>query len=124
MKILPNCIFRASGPAVVGVEVLGGTLKQGVVLMNDYGKKVGTVKSIKDKDEYLKELKFGGQAAISVDNLIVGRHAQEDSNLFSFMGEENFRNLKKNNDLLSKDEVTAVKEVAEILRKENSLWGL
>ena len=124
IKILPNCIFRASSPAVIGVEVLGGTLRQGAVLMNSYGKKVGTVKSIKDGDEYLKELKLGEQAAISVDNLVIGRHAQEDSELFSFMGEENFRLLKKNNDLLSKDEVNAVKEVAEIMRKEDSLWGL
>ncbi len=124
IKILPNCIFRASSPAVIGVEVLGGTLKQGAVLMNDYGKKVGIVKSIKDRDEYLKELKLGEQAAISIDNLVIGRHAQEDSILYSFMGEDNFRNLKKNNDLLSKDEVNAIKEVAEIMRKEDSLWGL
>lgn len=124
IKILPNCIFRQSGPAVVGVEVIGGSLKIGSILMNDYGKKVGQVKSIKDKDEYLKILTLGEQAAISIDNMVVGRHAQEDSCLFSFMGEENFRNLKKNSDLLSKDEVNAVKEVAEIMRKEDSLWGL
>ena len=40
------------------------------------------------------------------------------------MGEENFRNLKKNSDLLSKDEIIVIKEVAEIMRKEDSLWGL
>lgn len=124
IKILPNCVFRVSGPAVIGVEVIGGTLRVGAVLMNDYGKKVGQVKSIKDRDENLKELKFGSQAAIAIDNLVVGRHAQEDSNLYSFMGEENFRNLKKNSDLLSKDEVSSVKDVAEIMRKEDSLWGL
>jgi len=124
VKILQNCIFRVSSPAVVGVEVIGGTLKQNISLMNDYGKKIGSVKSIKDKDDYLKELKFKEQAAISIDNLIIGRHAQEDSYLYSFMGEENFRNLKKNSDLLSKDEITVIKEVAEIMRKEDSLWGL
>lgn len=124
IKILPNCIFRVSGPAVVGVEVLGGLLKVGAILMNDYGKKVGQVKSIKDKDEYLKVLKLGEQAAIAIDNLVIGRHAEENSFLYSFMGEENFRNLKKNSDLLSKDEINAVKDVAEIMRKEDSLWGL
>ncbi len=124
IKILPNCIFRVSGPAVIGVEVIGGVLRQGAVLMNDYGKKVGVVKTIKDKDEYLKKLEILGQAAIAIDNLIIGRHAQEDSLLFSFMGEENFRNLKKNSDLLSKDEANAAKDVAEIMRKEDSLWGL
>ncbi len=124
IKILPNCIFRVSNPAIIGVEVIGGTLKPGVVLMNSYGKKVGVVKSIKDGNEYLKELKCGEQAAISVDNLIIGRHAQEDSELFSVMGEENFRMLKKNSNLLSKDEINAVKEIAKVHRKENSLWGI
>ena len=124
LRILPNCIFRVSNPAIIGVEVIGGTLRTGVSLMNSYGKKVGVVKSIKDGDEYLKELKYGEQAAISVDNLIIGRHAQEDSELFSVMGEENFRMLKKNSDLLSKDEINAVKEIANVYRKENSLWGI
>ncbi len=124
IKILNNCIFRVSNPAVVGIEVLGGTLKLGQVLMTDFGKKIGKVKSIKNNNDYLKELQFSQQAAVAIDDLVIGRHAQEDSNLFSFMGEENFRALKKNSDILSKDEINALKEVAEIMRKDNTLWGL
>lgn len=124
IKILQNCIFRASGPAIIGVETMGGTSRIGVSLMTDLGRKVGNIKSIKDKDEYKKELKLGEQAAVSIEDLIIGRHAQEDSLLYSFMGEENFRNLKKNSDLLSKDEVNTLKEIAEIMRKEDTLWGL
>lgn len=124
IKILTNCIFRASSPAIVGVEVLGGTLRAGSPLVTEYGKRVGSVKTIKDRDETLKELKFGKSAAISCDDLIVGRHVQEDSVMYSFMGEENFRNLKKNSDLLTKDEVQTLKELADVMRKENSMWGL
>ncbi len=124
IKILPNCIFRTSDPAIVGVEVMGGVLKPGVTLVTEYGKKVGKVKGIKDKDVNLKELKLGGSAAVSIDDLIIGRHAQEDSMLFAFMGEENFRNLKNSADLLSKDEKAAMKELSEVMRKENSMWGL
>ncbi len=124
IKILNNCIFRASNPAIIGVETVGGTLKTGITMMTDYGKKIGKAKSIKDRDENLKQLEFSKQAAVSIDDLIIGRHAQEDSLLYSFMGEENFRNLKKNIDLLSKDEVQTLKEIAEIMRKEDTLWGL
>ena len=124
IKILKNCIFRTSEPAIFGVEVLGGTLKQGAPLVTEYGKKVGNVKTIKDKDKTLSELKTKESAALSVENMVIGRHAQEDSILYSFMGEENFRKLKKNKDLLSKEEVSALKELAEVMRKENSLWGL
>lgn len=124
IKILPNCIFRASGPAVVGVETQGGKALPNVSLMTDFGKKIGSIKTIKDRDETLKELTLGEQAAVSIDDLVIGRHAQEDSVLYSFMGEENFRKLKKNTDLLSKDEISTLKEIAEIMRKEDTLWGL
>lgn len=124
MKILPNCIFRASNPAIIGVECQGGKVRTGVSLITDYGKKIGKVKGIKDRDESLKELEFKKQAAVSIDDLIIGRHAQEDSVLYSFMGEENFRNLKRNVDLLSQDEKQTLKELAEIMRKEDTLWGL
>lgn len=124
IKILSNCIFRASSPAIVGVEVIGGILKPGITLMTDYGKKVGKVKGIKDKDVNLKKLEVGKSAAVSIDDLVIGRHAQEDSFLYSFMGEENFRNLKKAADLLSSDEKNAMRELAEVMRKENSLWGM
>jgi len=124
IKILNNCIFRASSPAIIGVETMGGCGKIQVPLMTEYGKKIGMIKSIKDKDKYLKDLPLGEQAAASIDDLVIGRHAQEDSLLYSFMGEENFRNLKKNIDLLSKDEVNTLKEIAEIMRKEDTLWGL
>lgn len=124
IKILQNCIFRASNPAIVGVEVLGGTARQNVTLITDLGKKVGNVKSFKDRDDYLKNLEIGKQAAAQIDDLIVGRHAQEDSILYSFMGEDNFRKLKTNSDLLSRDEIQTLKEIAEIMRKENTLWGL
>ena len=124
IKILRNCIFRASNPAIVGVETTAGTAKPQIELMTSYGKRVGTIKTIKDKDETLKELKLKSSAAVSIDDLIIGRHANEDDNLYVFMGEENFRNLKKNIDLLSKEEVNVLKEIAEIMRKEDTLWGL
>jgi translation initiation factor 5B len=124
IKILKNCIFRGSSPAIVGVEVLGGTLRQNAVLLTEYGKKVGNVKTIKDKDETLKSLELKKSAAISVEDMVVGRHVEEEDHLYSFMGEENFRNLKKHKELLSKDEVETLKKIALIMRKGNAFWGL
>ncbi|MCH8519741.1 MAG: translation initiation factor IF-2 [Nanoarchaeota archaeon] len=124
IKILPRCIFRASNPAIVGCEVGGGTLLTSKSIMTDMGKKVGKIKSIKDKDDSLKELKYTKSAAVAIEDLVIGRHAEEEDNLYSFMGEENFRELKKNIDLLSSDEKAVLKEIAEIMRKENSLWGI
>ena len=124
IKILRNCIFRASNPAIIGVETTAGTAKTTIELMTSYGKRIGCIKTIKDKDETLKELPLKASAAVSIEDLVIGRHANEDDSLYVFMGEENFRNLKKNIDLLSKEEVNVLKEIAEIMRKEDTLWGL
>lgn len=124
IKILPRCIFRVSNPAIVGCNVTNGTLLTGKSIMTNMGKKVGKIKSIKDKDESLKKLEYGKEAAVAIEDLMIGRHAEEEDNLYSFMGEENFRELKKNIDLLSSDEKAVLKEIAEIMRKENSLWGV
>lgn len=123
IKILPNCIFRVSGPAVVGVEVLGGCCVPGVSLMTDDGKKVGNIKTIKDRNDTLKKLEFEAQAAVSMDDVIIGKNAEEGTTFMTFMGEENFRKLKDNKELLSSDERKCLADIADVMRQENTLWG-
>lgn len=123
IKILPNCIFRVSGPAVVGVEVQHGSCIPGVSLMTKEGKKVGNIKQIKDRDETLAKLEVGGQAAVSMDDVIVGKNAEEGTTFLTFMGEENFRKLKDNKNLLSSDERKCLADIADVMRVENTLWG-
>ena len=124
IKILKNCVFRASNPAIVGCNVEGGTLTLAKSVMSESGKKIGKIKSIKDKDESLKTLEYNTQAAVAIEDIVVGRNIEEEEYLYSFMGEENFRSLKKNAELLSSDEKATLKEIAEIMRKENSMWGI
>ena len=51
VKFLSNHTFRQSGPAIIGVEVLGGKIKKGMVLAKN-GKRIGVVKSLKlEKDQ-------------------------------------------------------------------------
>ena len=55
IRVLPNCIFRQSNPAVVGVRVLGGALRTDVNLVQRDGKKVGHLKSIQYNQEAIRE---------------------------------------------------------------------
>ena len=123
IKILPNCIFRVSGPAVVGVEVQGGSCIPNVSLMTKEGKRGGSIKTIKDRDETLSKLEFEKQAAVSMDDVVIGKNAEEGTVFLTFMGEENFRNLKDNKELLSSDERKCLADIADVMRVENSLWG-
>jgi hypothetical protein len=44
--------------------------------------------------------------------------------MYSDLGESQFRNLKKNKDLLSGAEMKMLQEIAEIKRQEKADWGI
>ena len=43
IRIIPKLVFRQSKPAIAGIEVLSGTIKQGLPLMNNNGHVVGFI---------------------------------------------------------------------------------
>jgi translation initiation factor 5B len=77
IKFLPGYVFRANKPAIFGVEVLIGRIKQGDTLMKEDGTEIGTVKSIQVEKQSRTELKAGEQGAISMDEPTIGRHIFE-----------------------------------------------
>ena len=50
-QLIKGMVFRRNGPAVCGVEILGGSLKQKSSIINSEGKEVGVVKQIQDNGE-------------------------------------------------------------------------
>jgi hypothetical protein len=44
--------------------------------------------------------------------------------LYSELGESQFRNFKKNKDLLTGSEMKILQEIAEIKRREKAEWGM
>jgi len=123
-RILPGFTFRASHPAVFGVEVMGGKIKSKVTIMTKDGKEIGDIKEIEDEGKKLPELKAGEKAAVSVEGITIGRQVKESDVLFVAMTECNFRALKENKELLSKAEIDVLKELAEIKRKTKETWGV
>ena len=122
--VLSGFIFRQSNPAVVGVEVLGGILKNGIELINELGKKVGEVKSIQLEGENISEVGKGKQVAVAITKAVVGRSLFENDVLYSNINEEEFRKIKELKKLLNVSEVGILKEIAEIKRKDNPMWGI
>ncbi|MDD5651258.1 MAG: EF-Tu/IF-2/RF-3 family GTPase [Candidatus Nanoarchaeia archaeon] len=123
LKFLPDCTFRESNPAVIGIEVLNGTLKIGMPLFKD-SKELAKVKSMQLEKENIKEIPAGKQGAISLPGLTAGRQINENDILYSFLTEAEFRRLKELKKFLNNDEIEALKEIAVINRKINSLWGI
>tara|TARA_Y100000310_G_scaffold336236_1_gene420247 strand:- start:1327 stop:3048 length:1722 start_codon:yes stop_codon:yes gene_type:complete len=124
IKILRGHIFRQSNPAVVGVIIEQGTLKTNANLIKKDGSKASNIKSIQQDGENVNEAEIGKEVAVSIPNLIVGRQIKEDDTLYSDMTEIEFRELKNLKKLLSPQEIGTLKEIMQIKRKENPLWGV
>jgi len=124
IELLKGYVFRQSNPAVLGVEVLSGTLKTKTPLMNKQGKQLTFVKSIQREQESVSEAKKGSQVAVSLPGVVVGRQVHEGDVLYSFLTEEEFRKYKEFKNLLSADEKSVLKEIAEIMRQADILWGV
>jgi translation initiation factor 5B len=124
MKYLRGCTFRQNNPAVVGVEVLNGTLRADTDLIKENGDVVGHVKALQAEKETVKEAEKGKQVAVSIPGITAGRQIKEEEIFYTEMNEKNFKKLKQLKKLLTPDEIQVLKEFAEIKRKTNHLWGV
>ena len=61
---------------------------------------------------------------MSLPNVTVGRQIKEGDTLISAIPEEDFRKFKEFKEHLTDNEKELLREVAEIKRKNNALWGL
>lgn len=79
--LLKGLVFRASNPAVVGVEVVSGMIKSGVSVTKD-GKEIGTIKEIQSEGQIVETAERGQRVAVSMNEPTVGRHIFEGDELF------------------------------------------
>ncbi len=124
IQILPNYIFRQSNPAIVGVEVLAGTLRKDTPLMKDNGQPVTRVKEIQVDKESVKEIPKGEQAAVSLVGITIGHQVKKDDVLYAFLTAEQFRKYKDAKDVLDEEQIEILREIAAIMRKTDITWGI
>ncbi|UCG95061.1 MAG: translation initiation factor IF-2 [archaeon] len=115
LKILPGYVFRASNPAIVGVEVLGGVLKPGCSLVKE-GKIVGKVEQIQKEGSNVPEASYGDKLAVSIDGPTVGRQIKEGDELYTAMSRENIRKLEDMKNLLSRTEIEVLEEIKDLVK--------
>jgi len=124
IKILKGNIFRRSNPAIVGIEVLGGEIRKDVYLINLDGKIIGKILAIQKEKKNIDLAMKNDKVAISIDDAVVGRNLFEDDILYTFISENDYRKFKENKDILNDEQKEILKEIANIMRKENPAWGL
>jgi translation initiation factor aIF-2/yIF-2 len=121
-KILPNCVFRASKPAIVGVRVLSGRIRIGQHLIGADGRDVGKIKSIHTGEDALKEAKQGDEIAVGIDGVTVGRQINEEDVIYVDLIGSAVKQLAALD--LTDDERMALEETIAIKRKEEPFWGM
>jgi len=124
VRVLPHCVFRQSNPAVVGVRVLGGTLRTDVNLIQDDGRKVGHLKSMQLNQENIREAQAGAEVAISVEGASVGRQFSVEDDLFVDIPERHVKVLER--EMLSHLPISTREILGEFTgmkRREDPFWG-
>ena len=120
--LLPNCTFRVSKPAIVGVRVIAGKIRIGQKLVTSSGGDAGRIKSIHTGEDTLKEASQGDEVAVGIEGVTAGRQINEGDVLYVDLLESSVKQLP-NMDLNS-DEKAAMEELIAIKRKEDMFWGM
>jgi len=124
IKLLPGYVFRRAKPAIVGIEVLAGRIKSKYSLVKEDGEDVGEISQIQDRGESISEAETGMQVAISLDKSVVGRHIQEKEVLYVRLPEADAKALAKRfQDRLSAEEIEAINEFIDIMRRKSPFWA-
>ena len=123
-RVLSGFIFRRSKPAIVGVEILSGRLKPKYSVISNTGRKLGEVQRIQDKGNDVPEAQVGMQIAVSIEHGVVGRNISEGDVIYTDVPERHLKTLmtKFPSELTETDQET-VKELIQLKRQENPLWG-
>ena len=107
IRILPGHTFHASHPAIVGVEVLAGTIKMGYKLKKD-GKEIGEIKAIQSEGATIEKAVRGDKVAISIEGPTVGRQIEEGDEMTTIITEDDLKVLKE---LKLNEEIELAREI-------------
>ena len=126
-RLLPDHTFRQNDPAVVGVEVVTGTLKQNARVVNFEGnqpKRLGQVKGIQEQGEDVDQARAGERVSVAIDGPTVGRQIEEDDELWSEIPEKHAKVLEQElTDDIPADELEALHVYLDKHRQRDPFWG-
>ena len=122
VRMLPNCVFRVSKPAIFGVRVLTGRIRTGQRMIDSTGNEVGKIRSIRSGEDVKKEAIQGDEVAISIDGPTVGRQINVEDILYVDILESEVKAISSH--ALNPDEKLTLDELIEIKRKKDRFWSM
>lgn len=117
-------VFRNTNPAIFGIKVEGGVLRQELEMINNSDEKIGRVKAIQADKTSLQHAERGKEVAISMPGVNFERQLKVGEFLYSNLSEFQFRKFKEYKDILSSEEKSILQEIAAIKRRKEVTWGI
>jgi translation initiation factor 5B len=109
---------------VVGVRILGGKLRPDVNLIDRSGKRVGHLKTMQQRGEYIHEASSGAEIAVSIEGATVGRQIEVGDELLVDVPERHVKVLEHEMlPHLSSDTVLVLEEFTVMKRRTDPFWG-
>jgi len=123
-QFLKGFVFRRNDPAVFGAEIHVGRLKQKVQVVNEEGKKVGTVHQIQDSGKAIEEATAGMQVAVSIKEPTIGRQINEGDIFYTDVNSRQAKQLlERFNHRLNEKEKEILNMLVAMKRKSDPTFG-
>jgi translation initiation factor 5B len=117
-------VFRNTNPAIFGIKVEGGVLKQEIEMINNIDEKIGRIKAIQADKTSVQQAEKGKEVAISMPGVNFERQLKVGEFLYSNLSEFQFRKFKEYKDILSSEEKSILQEIAAVKRRKEATWGI
>ncbi len=124
IRLLPDHVFRSSGPAVVGVEIVDGVLNSGSRLLTGDGDAVGRVKSIQDEGDSMDSASKGQEVAVSITSVTVGRQIEAGDVLYTNLSGQDYKIIKRMEDAFTAGELQVLETIVDIKDSQDPRWKL
>ncbi|GAB7091894.1 translation initiation factor IF-2 [Halorubrum luteum] len=126
-RLLPDHTFRQNDPAVVGVEIISGTLQNnrnvGYFDGNEF-ERVGSLSGIQKQGDDVDEARAGERVSIAIDGPTIGRGIEEGDTLWTELPEKHAKILEQElREEITADEREALSSYLDTRRKRDPFWG-
>jgi len=123
-QFMKGYVFRRNDPAVFGAEIQVGKLKQKVLVVNEEGKKVGTVHQIQESGKAIEQATVGMQIAVSIKEPTIGRQINEGDVFYTDVNSRQAKQLlERFNHRLNENEKEILNMLVAIKRKSDPTFG-
>lgn len=121
---LKGYVFRNNDPAVFGIRIDAGMLKQKAQFMNKSGRRIGVVHQLQDDKKSLSEAAAGREVACSVQNVTIGRQINEEDEFYTLPHPQEAKQLlNRFMHKLTPEQAEVLDFVVSVQRKRDASYG-